>query len=69
VRRVGKTDSTEQSTEKAVESCTEGTGKMLARNCTVEVEEALGTAAVEALTTPFPLHNIDGTSKYISSSA
>jgi hypothetical protein len=42
---------------------------MLARNCTVEVEEALGTAAVEALTTPFPLHNIDDTSKYISSSA
>jgi hypothetical protein len=39
---------------------------MFAHNCTVEVEEALGTAAVEALTTPFPLHNIDGTSKYVA---
>ena len=28
----------------------------------VQVEESPGTAAVEVLTTPFPLRNIDGTS-------
>jgi hypothetical protein len=69
VRRVGKTDSTEYSTEKAVGACMEGTGKMLTHNCTVEVEEAPGIAAVEVLTMPFPLRNIDGTSTYISSPA
>jgi hypothetical protein len=68
VRRVGKTDSTEQSTEKAVEACTEGNGKMLAHNCTVEVEEAPGTAAVEVLTTPFPQHDVDGVRICTSSS-
>jgi hypothetical protein len=46
----------------------EGTGKMLTHNCTVEVEEALGTAAVEALTTPFPLHDVNGVRICTSSS-